>query len=37
MALRAIADDGYLPALDQGKVCVFVIINFHIALLKIKN
>jgi hypothetical protein len=28
VALRAVSDDGYLLALDQGDVCVFVVEEF---------
>jgi hypothetical protein len=29
VALRAVTDDGYVFALDQGEVSVFVVKNFH--------
>jgi hypothetical protein len=33
MALRAIADDGDLLALDEGEVSVLVVENFHVGSL----
>jgi hypothetical protein len=34
MALRAVADDRHVLALDQRKVGVFVVIDFHRFLFK---
>jgi hypothetical protein len=33
MALRAIADDGDLLALDEGEIGVLVVENFHVGSL----
>jgi hypothetical protein len=32
MALRAITDNGYLEPLDDGKVCIFIVVNIHSPL-----
>ena len=34
VALRTVTHDGHLLALDQGQVCVFVVINFHVGLVE---
>ena len=32
VALGTVTDDGDLPALDQGQVCVFVVVDVHVMV-----